>query len=851
MSSAGELSVERRVSPLRALLEDAEADEILITSFTANLAFFSRAAAGRARSRGARVTLISDLAQTNFDPAAVRGVGVDWLDGRVWCPGAFHPKVIAIGSDERVTVLVGSGNATPAGWVDNAELWVRLDAEHGDCPRTIAAVADWLAALPDVIETSPGVALSCASAAKALHRIEPTYEGPVFVDNLHRPIYEQLPEEKVDELIVSVPFHDPNSRTLSLICEKLRPAHLRVVVQDSYHYDGPALADVVATWNGEVVTNPDTKFHHGKLFEWAGPQGRSALVGSPNCSAAALTKTARETGGNCEVGLVCRIEGPSLSPPGGVPLDAATVASHRYTPPVESGARRPLLVAAVIEEPGTTAVLRIPAPAELVIESYENGTWVDTGHRVPVGHRSYQIVGWWPQRGQALRIPEEDGTATTPVAATQFSRLERRTAVQSEFGGSGGEFVDNPQFLMGLKTLLARVRVSQAQKLGVVAPGQRHTSESDDELPGWQERLDRIRVEGGEHFMWFVLPHLSRQIGTWFRAHPDPPEPPDPPDPPGTEEQEKLDREARLAVYRERRIGDLKRWCERRLASGEVSADEDAARRTLQGLGHDPDSECSEVDICVLAIVLAADALMAWSDPQEEAEILRAALRPLTRPLADEQLAADAASAAAVSLWTLNRLGEEATQPDPIRIIIRTMGPALDPVVSNLEEKGLIDRCEALRTRERPDPPDTAGVFDLVLRLTSPDPWIQGLDLLRQEGRVMLRGQTFVLEDVVHGDGVPKMLRLAVRVDFLAPFAITADTTAAGRVTVAWDGRYLVVLRGGEHPRGEAFLLEQGLVVGISEDSGRPRARDRRSIWYGAESPPSAAAHLLKQVLAT
>jgi len=60
-AAAEPISVERGVAPLRAVLEGPEATEILISSFTANLAFFSRAAAGRARARGARVTLLSDL----------------------------------------------------------------------------------------------------------------------------------------------------------------------------------------------------------------------------------------------------------------------------------------------------------------------------------------------------------------------------------------------------------------------------------------------------------------------------------------------------------------------------------------------------------------------------------------------------------------------------------------------------------------------------------------------------------------------------------------------------------------------------------------------------------------------
>ena len=384
---AGEPTVERSVAPLRALLDPSDAEEVLILSFTANLGFFTRAAAGRARSRGARVSLVSDLSQTNFDPDAVRGAGSDWLDGRVWCRGAFHPKLIVIGATELTTVLVGSGNATPDGWVDNAELWVRIDATSESCPNTVIALAAWLEELPAIVESSPGVSEALGTAAKVLRRYPVTFDGPRLVHNLDGPIHSALPQGPVDELFVSTPFHDPGSRTLAALCDHLRPTRLTVMVQESFRYDGPALNDVVAQWNGQVVSNLDKRYHHGKLFEWAGPDGRFALVGSPNCTGAALGKSARNQGGNCEMGLICRINGPTLAPAQGEVLERSKVLGHRYVPPTEGSRRRPLLVAAVIEEAGTRLVLRTVAPQELRVEVYERGTWRDTGRRIPDGAR--------------------------------------------------------------------------------------------------------------------------------------------------------------------------------------------------------------------------------------------------------------------------------------------------------------------------------------------------------------------------------------------------------------------------------------------------------------------------------
>jgi hypothetical protein len=844
------VSVERGVAPLRALLSNEEAIEILITSFTANLAFFSRAAAGRARARGARVTLVSDLSQTTFDPDAVRGAGQDWLDGRAWCNGAFHPKLIIIAGERTATILIGSGNATAAGWIDNAELWVRIDATTNSCPSTVARVADWLSRVARSVHVSPGVDIGLQATAKLLERLDPTHDGPIVVHNLDAAIWESLPRGPVDELIISTPFHDSDAKALAGLCERLKPRSLRVVVQRDYHYNGLALSRLVSARKGDVFTNAERRFHHGKLFEWAVGGKRWALIGSPNCTLAALSRTASAADGNCEFGVICELDNRTLTPPIGGVMEPELVAAHSYVPPVEDTGRRPVLVAAMLEEPGTRLILRSPAPTELVVEWYVDGTWEDSTKRVPAGVAECLVTGWWPQRGQPIRIPASGGVATTAVAATQLSRLERRTASKTELGGSGGEFIENPAFIIGLKEALARIRAAQVGglRLGTAVGERSRAVDGEKPLPGWEERAERLRVEGGERFMWFTLPHLAREAGLWQPPSSDASPPDDQTDEAAEDDPAALDRAARLAAYRARRIADLRRWCTRQLEPVDFTPEEREERRRRRERGEpEPEASCTEVDICMAAVTLAADALMAWEDPDEEAEIVGIALRRLTKPLVEPELGPDAASIAAVGLWVLERLSEESKQRDVIRTSMRGIARGLERLLVEVDEASLADRCETLRTDERPTPPSPSEVFDLALRVASPDQLDEALQVVLEVNRAQRVGRAFHIDDTLGGDGVPHLLKLARRIEFAAPLVLEADTRAAGHVVVGWCAPHLLVIRSAPRPRGVLYLLRSGLTVGTSTWNDRPSGGDEiASWWYGTDAMPEIADSILK-----
>lgn len=135
-------------SPLTLLLTEEEAEEVLLLSFTLNLAFWERFALGAARSLGARVTVVGDARHVYVDTRSVRNASKTYLDGRALprSGSAFHPKLLLIAGPDHVVAAIGSGNATLDGWHDSAEIWTVIRGERDGCPTTIEDLVRWLVA---------------------------------------------------------------------------------------------------------------------------------------------------------------------------------------------------------------------------------------------------------------------------------------------------------------------------------------------------------------------------------------------------------------------------------------------------------------------------------------------------------------------------------------------------------------------------------------------------------------------------------------------------------------------------------------------------------------------------------
>jgi hypothetical protein len=302
--------------------------DVLILTFNANLGFFERAALARVRARGARVTLVSDADMVHADPHAVRFAGRAYLDGRAVCRGggAFHPKLIVTISDTQAAVLVGSGNASPGGWVDNAELWTLLRATSEEGLSSLGRIADFLDALPEYVRFTPGVEPVLGEVAESLRAFPVTEEGPEVVSSAWGPIIEQLPVASASELVIATPFHDREAAATRRLQERFSAKAVDVLVQPATVFDGPRLAATLDELGGNVSTIVDKRYHHGKLIEWRTDSGIVSLTGSANASGAALLRGMAQHA-NCELGLVAATA-ESLRPTTGELAAPATVAAH-------------------------------------------------------------------------------------------------------------------------------------------------------------------------------------------------------------------------------------------------------------------------------------------------------------------------------------------------------------------------------------------------------------------------------------------------------------------------------------------------------------------------------------------
>ena len=115
---------------------------VLGTSYTLSLAFFEALVFPRIpRSALRRCLLLADrhgFRRALVEAGALRHVGRDYMAACVPCAHSFHPKVwLALGEGE-AAILVGSGNLTRSGFMDNAELFDAVHLRKGGPHRAVA-----------------------------------------------------------------------------------------------------------------------------------------------------------------------------------------------------------------------------------------------------------------------------------------------------------------------------------------------------------------------------------------------------------------------------------------------------------------------------------------------------------------------------------------------------------------------------------------------------------------------------------------------------------------------------------------------------------------------------------------
>lgn len=393
----------RFASPFSLLSEWAERTdgqplhEVLLLGFTVDLPFLERFAIPAARGLGARTAVIGDAAQGLYDPVDVRMAGRGYLHGLARCRGAFHPKVVLLLGEHACRLAVGSGNPTLSGWGANDELWTVAATEDDASHPLLADLADWLEALPTVVDMAPWTASHLAEVADLLterHVNAPAgpETGPRLLHNLHRSLLDQLPPGPVDEVQAYAPFIDPEAHALGALVDHMAPGQVTLGLQPRWSsYNAETVRRALDGLPVRIRLLEETRMRHGKFVEWRTGERRHALTGSPNLTRAALCASTEE-GGNCEL-AVLSADTPPLLPEEGPTTSLADLKGRTLRPYTTGGGRAFVLLGAKTDSEGLHVSLARGEPAPVLISVSPDGSpgsWTEVGS-IPAGRMTFSF----------------------------------------------------------------------------------------------------------------------------------------------------------------------------------------------------------------------------------------------------------------------------------------------------------------------------------------------------------------------------------------------------------------------------------------------------------------------------
>ena len=228
----------------------------------------------------------------------------------------FHPKAVLLSGESAATLLVGSGNLTFGGWRDNAEVWTQFESESDG-----AAPFHWFRAYLEGILSR--VALASEVRAEIDEAFDPRSKtwvsgettdfnslvgrvgsGPTLLDHM----LSVGREDRVEELVICAPFFDYSGIALKHLVSRVGAGRTTVLCQPGRStLQERAWERMAASAHvrGIDFTRPDSRdgkrsvFIHAKFYGFRRKEDVVVLVGSANCSRAALT--AQGTAGNAEL----------------------------------------------------------------------------------------------------------------------------------------------------------------------------------------------------------------------------------------------------------------------------------------------------------------------------------------------------------------------------------------------------------------------------------------------------------------------------------------------------------------------------------------------------------------------
>jgi hypothetical protein len=307
--------------PISEILESFSPAFVLGTTYTISLAFFEGLVFPQIRKdKLRRCLLLCDRVGFHtaiLEAPALRKVSQEYMAACTPSRYSFHPKVWLMIGEDKAALLVGSGNLTQSGIMDNAELFDAVFLEKGGAHRQVAEdVIIFLSGLRGLWAGRDGERLLCVETLREIEDamndlaagMTADEESDVrFLTSFHGPLGARFAEyfEGGGSLLVAAPYFGGSIAGISSLQRQLSPAQIKVF--PAVHPDRTIdispkkLADIPGVLALPLALGEsEGRFCHLKLYGFDSQKGQWIFTTSANCTLAALE------GQNVEAGLMRR-----------------------------------------------------------------------------------------------------------------------------------------------------------------------------------------------------------------------------------------------------------------------------------------------------------------------------------------------------------------------------------------------------------------------------------------------------------------------------------------------------------------------------------------------------------------
>lgn len=290
---------------------------VLGTTYTISFAFFESVVLPCIDRRNLKkCVLLCDkhgFQRATSEAFALRSATREYLAAPVPCVGSFHPKVWVMVGEGKIALLVGSGNLTQSGFIENLELFEIVELEAGGNGKQLAlSTAKFLGGLADMWPAQDSRLLVVDSLLEIQRAVQKVSEeltdddaGLEFLTSIDGPFPESLARtiDQPDELHVASPYFGGSLAGIKRLNDTLSPKNIRVF--PALH--GNSLVDLpleeanqmknVST-GGCKSLSKKSRFSHLKLYGLRKRDRYWMFTSSVNCTEAALS------GKNIEAGIL-------------------------------------------------------------------------------------------------------------------------------------------------------------------------------------------------------------------------------------------------------------------------------------------------------------------------------------------------------------------------------------------------------------------------------------------------------------------------------------------------------------------------------------------------------------------